>query len=331
MGVHGRVTASGTVPVRLALSVAVFSLAVVVVGGIVRVTGSGLGCPDWPLCHGQVVPPVGGAALIEFSHRLVAGLFAAGVYLLALRCRRRFGEAPWGGLAGQARAALTRITLLSALLVTAQAVLGGLNVLTELAPGVGGAHLILAMVVVGLLASAAVLAQAAAGRWQEGVAGGPGSPGGLGVAWTAVTLSVLVVGLGAYVRALGASLACTDWPLCGGGVLPPSGWPFWLQWGHRVAALGLGVAILAGAVRSRGRGGWLAAALLYAVQVGLGAVAVWWQLPPAVRVLHLGVAALLVAALSAETTRTWLATRQTGLRLHERLLRGQIRPGGMPA
>ena len=46
------------------------AVAQVTLGGIVRVTGSGLGCPDWPLCYGQIIPPFKLDTLIEYSHRL---------------------------------------------------------------------------------------------------------------------------------------------------------------------------------------------------------------------------------------------------------------------
>ncbi len=59
---------------RISLATAILTYALIVVGGVVRVTGSGLGCPDWPLCHGNVVPAARVDAIIEYSHRFVAGI-----------------------------------------------------------------------------------------------------------------------------------------------------------------------------------------------------------------------------------------------------------------
>src|SRR5690242_4840269 len=58
---------------RLALLTAISTYILIVVGAIVRSTGSGLGCPDWPLCYGGILPPTI-EALIESSHRWIAAL-----------------------------------------------------------------------------------------------------------------------------------------------------------------------------------------------------------------------------------------------------------------
>ena len=63
----------------IASSIAVFCL--ITLGGIVRITGSGLGCPDWPLCHGKLIPPFEFHTLIEYTHRLVAS--STGLIVLA--------------------------------------------------------------------------------------------------------------------------------------------------------------------------------------------------------------------------------------------------------
>src|SRR5439155_11988088 len=78
----------------LSVAAAVATYALVVLGGVVRVSGSGLGCPDWPLCHGRLLPPLNLHAIIEYSHRTTASLasalivLTAAVALLAWRKRR---------------------------------------------------------------------------------------------------------------------------------------------------------------------------------------------------------------------------------------------------
>ncbi len=59
---------------KLAIAAALATYLLIVVGGLVRATDSGLGCPDWPLCFGAWVPPLELHAWIEHSHRLVAAL-----------------------------------------------------------------------------------------------------------------------------------------------------------------------------------------------------------------------------------------------------------------
>src|SRR3989475_7178249 len=78
----------------LTVATALVTYALVVLGGVVRVSGSGLGCPDWPLCHGRLLPPLNLHAIIEYSHRTTASLasalivLTAAVALLAWRKRR---------------------------------------------------------------------------------------------------------------------------------------------------------------------------------------------------------------------------------------------------
>jgi len=118
---------------------------IVVTGAAVRLTGSGLGCPDWPTCdRGRVVAPLEYHAMVEFVNRAVTGLVSAAVVLAVLGSvvrvpRRR--DLVWLslGLVGG---------------VAAQVVLGGLTVLFELSPLLVMAHFLVSMV---LLANAAVL------------------------------------------------------------------------------------------------------------------------------------------------------------------------------
>src|SRR3954462_9006364 len=135
---------------RLADLTAVVTFLLIVVGGIVRVSESGLGCgpggsgtKGWPLCGGQVVPFVGNEnRVIEFSHRLLATIVVILIGLLCWRAYKGLRErSPWA----------FRGSLIAGVLVLAQAGLGGLTVEHSLAEELVAAHLGTAMLLLGLL------------------------------------------------------------------------------------------------------------------------------------------------------------------------------------
>ncbi len=136
----------------------------------------------------------------------------------------------------------------------------------------------------------------------------------LSLATAGSTLGLIV--FGAVVRVTDSGLGCgNDWPLCNGAVFPPlDNLAAWIEWLHRLFALFiglLGLVTLAVAWRTyRNRDDrvlamTLAAAVLFMVQSGLGALAVVMDLPPTVVTLHLGVAMLLLAALLAAAVIAW--------------------------
>ncbi|MFQ5551846.1 MAG: COX15/CtaA family protein, partial [Gemmatimonadales bacterium] len=99
---------------RWAASAAVLTFLLIVLGGWVRITGSGLGCGDeWPLCNGRLIPPLDEpATLIEWGHRLVASLVAALVAGTAVVAWLRRGARGVGGPSGPLAAAMVSLGLL---------------------------------------------------------------------------------------------------------------------------------------------------------------------------------------------------------------------------
>jgi len=222
----------------LALAAAASAWALVAVGGIVRVTESGLGCPDWPLCEGRVVPVQQKEPMIETSHRWVAGLVTVLVVLVAVWAWRRY----------RSRADVLVPALAAVLLVPVQALLGAIVVWLELPGWIVGVHFVVGM----LFLAATVLAAGAA--WRSG-AGVPASEGFVRLAWWTTGAGLVLVALGAAVVSADADHACGEnWPDCN-GALAAGGADAWLQVAHRSAAYlvaGLAVALAAQAWRGRG-------------------------------------------------------------------------------
>ena len=130
----------------LAYGSAVSTYVLILIGGYVTFSGSGLACPDWPLCHGQIVPPLYGPVLIEYSHRLftlVVSTFISATTLLAwIRYRRAKG--------------ILAFATASFILLVAQILLGMVTVRTELNPIFSTAHLGLAAGLFGVVLLTAV-------------------------------------------------------------------------------------------------------------------------------------------------------------------------------
>ena len=116
--------------------VALIALSMIVLTGAgVRLTGSGLGCPDWPKCYGGTTPPLESHAVIEYTNRLITGIVGFAVIAAAL-------------LAWFRRPYRWHLALFGALLplgVIGQAILGALVVKYHLAPGLVMSHFILSM------------------------------------------------------------------------------------------------------------------------------------------------------------------------------------------
>jgi len=275
----------------LAWASLVVNILIVLTGGVVRLTGSGLGCPDWPRCTGQSFTPHGAMgihAAIEFGNRMVTFLIAAvaiATFVVALRVGRR---------------SLVKLALVLALGVPAQAVIGGISVLTDLNPWVVALHLLVSLAMVSV---AVVLLQ------RTGEGDGPSHPTvPVGVAWLIRLLFVvgwIVLYVGTVVTGSG--------PHAGDASSPRNGLdPRTVSQLHTDVVfllLGLTIAVLL-VLRSvpappRARDAATALLLVELAQAAVGFVQYFTGLPVAVVTVH-----LLGAALTT-TAMTWLllATR----------------------
>jgi heme A synthase len=283
------------------------TFALVVIGGVVRVSDSGLGCGaagsgthGWPLCGGRLLPFLQEHQVIEFSHRVVATIVVILIAALAFIAFRRLREHRW----------LVRGIVAAAVLVLAQAALGGLTVEHGLHTAFVAAHLGLAMLLLGLLITLRRLAQGS-----ERAAPLDGSRA---LRWSAAIATVLVfatiVAGGAVAGTeeegtagepvIGAHLACgTEFPTCLGKFMPFSyGRLVDIQLTHRLFMYLTAIAVLAmTAIAARlrvvmppgGNRAFLLIPLLLICQILLGAINVWEGKHPGLVVAHLTLATFL--------------------------------------
>jgi len=264
-------------------------IAIIVTGGAVRLTGSGLGCSTWPECEpGQFTPQVHDATsihpFIEFGNRTVSGVLVVVALVVALLVtfdRRR-------------PAAYRRLGLVPVVGVLVQAVIGGITVLVDLHPAIVGSHLLISMALVAFSTWLVV-------RTREG--DGPAVPL---VDRTTRTLVRVLVALTVAVLVLGVVVT---------GAGPHSGddevgYRFdvdpWLMAKLHAASVWAFVAVLVAVLvllRRRGVSGrpWTAALVLLGVTLGqglVGYVQLFTGLPIGLVNLHMLGAALLASAVT---------------------------------
>jgi heme A synthase len=302
---------------RLANLTIAATVLLIVVGGVVRVSDSGLGCgpagsgtEGWPLCGGRVLPLVELNTLIEFSHRLLASVVVVLIGLLVWQALR--------GLRGER--ALVRGSIAAAALVLFQAALGGLTVEKNLHEVLVAAHLGTAML---LLATLIGLSWAARPRPQAQPAAEAIEAGGAlrAVAIGACVLLLATIVAGGYVAGTeeegvargaggGAHLACGEhFPTCNDRLFPyGENRLVDIQLVHRGLMLAAVVAVLAfvGLALRRGIRSPLLALLvaIVAAQVLLGAINVWAGKHPGLVVAHLTLGTAVWATMLASTL--WL-------------------------
>ncbi|MCH8345393.1 MAG: COX15/CtaA family protein [Chloroflexi bacterium] len=294
----------------MALLSVIVTYALIILGGTVRVTDSGLACPDWPRCQGQWIPSLEGHVLIEYSHRLAAasvGLIILGTAIAAWLWHRDNRFVVAGATA-------------AVLLVIVQIVVGGVTVNMELPDTIVALHLAIALIILAVLVATAVGA-----FWYHRLPPSdtsdpnrvlsPGAAPGLAAVTALATFGLIL--LGSYVANSGAALVYPDWPLFDGRLVSAGGRLADLHWAHRMMAVIVGLLLLGLAVQTwrQGRRPALIAAMgcalvLYVAEVLVGASNIWFELATSVRIVHLALASALWVALVF--TVVWTYAERTG-------------------
>lgn len=292
---------------QLALATLLLTFVLIVIGGIVRVSDSGLGCGaagsgfhGWPFCNGDVVPGLDLNTIVEYTHRTVASVVGLMTLALAVLAWRNYRE----------HRTLVRVSIAAFVLVAAQGGLGGVVVEENLEEELVAAHLGLAMLFL------AVIWWIWRSSRPEQIGAEPpeGGPRYRPLAWVASVLVLVTILAGGYMAGTqnygradyklgdGAHHACgKQFPTCNGDFMPfGEARLVDIHLTHRffmylavLAVLALVVMTLRrrpdpGLVRSA----WIALGILL-VQVLVGALNVWLEEYEALIVLHLALGTLL--------------------------------------
>lgn len=263
-------------------------------GGAVRLTGSGLGCPTWPRCTEDsfvATPEMGIHGIVEFGNRLltfVLVIIAILAFLAVLRMRRERPE-------------LLRLTIALGLGIPAQAVIGGITVLTELNPWVVGFHFVVSAVLVAL---AVVFVHRVYRGRTTGELAVPPAVRALALAtavgaWITVLVGIVVTGSGPHAGDGGAARNGLDSEL----LQHVHSWPAYITFGLSVLLLVVAIRLGRAPLR-RAVTGLIAVEV---VQIAVGIAQARLGLPEILVGIHMVLACVLVALV----TLTLLALRRS--------------------
>jgi protoheme IX farnesyltransferase len=292
---------------KLAVASVVMTLLLVTIGVIVRATGSGMGCPDWPLCHGQIIPPLDDPkAWIEWVHRTVAviiGFLVLGLAFVAWRDHRDRPSLLWPSIGAVA-------------LVVFQAWLGKETVRLNNSGESVTAHLAAAMTLLGLLVF--ILARS---FYPARISGrGASQRFTILAAFSAVTVFALLL-FGSHVTATGQWYSFPDWPLMGGSLFPPLDEVSSAQVLHRWIAVVVGlivaaVVLVAWRTQRANRPVFrlaLLAGVLYPIQAVIGGLQILTDLSGWSQTLHVALGATIWGALAALAFVSYYSARVAGV------------------
>jgi cytochrome c oxidase assembly protein subunit 15 len=261
---------------RLALLAAIGMFVVIAQGALVTTTGSGEGCGrSWPLCNGEFVPAYAIESMIEFGHRFVTGIEG---FLIMGAAVGAFVYYRW-------RSEIRVLVPIMVAFLFIQAGLGAAAVMWPQTPEIMAFHFGISLIAfASTLLTAVVLYEMHNGR--ENVRNEPVPRYFKQAVWGLLAYTYVVVYLGAYIRHKEVSMACSDWPLCNGAVVPSLTGDVGIVFLHRLSAALLGllvVGLVAWSFRFRKERPdlfWASAiaGVLVVVQSVGGALIVWSQM-----------------------------------------------------
>ncbi len=306
---------------RYAIAVSCATFLLIIAGGLVTSTGSGLAVPDWPLSYGQVMPPMVGGIFYEHGHRMVATTVGLMTLILAIWITR-VEERRWVKTLGWVALAA----------VTTQGILGGLTVLFLLPTPVSVSHATLAQ---SFFSLTIILALVTSPSWKTGSALPVDTMGKTRQFAMMATIAVFIqLILGALIRHTESALAIPDFPLTYGSILPPFSsaalpdiqalrldfdlppvelFQIWVHFIHRLWAVIVTIAIGVLVVHvmktykseTRLREPVLLLAVLLVFQAFLGALTVWSGRSIEAATAHVATGALLLGTSVLLTLRTY--------------------------
>jgi heme A synthase len=219
--------------IRLLLAASLMTGLLVALGGVVCMTEASKGCPDWPGCYGQIVPPMRTDSILEYAHRVLAVLTAVLIVAAAIAGWRRYRIIRW----------VSWPPMIAVIFLVIVTVLGALTVLVGLSPGaaaldVGSALMVLALMLTALTAAVARQRQP---TMPDRLSFGS-SYARLALATLIATFAVLVSGV---LVAGGAPIVrCLGWPLASYRLVSPDV-PTWLPTARLLIAIATGLLIVA--------------------------------------------------------------------------------------
>ncbi|HUY57439.1 MAG TPA: COX15/CtaA family protein [Candidatus Micrarchaeaceae archaeon] len=285
----------------LAIVTGALTYCLAILGSTVRVTESGMGCPGWPLCYGQLGPIDHFHSVVEQSHRYLVSLVTVFVILTALaawRFARQRPEVVWPALS-------------ALVIIIIQIILGAITVITHNAPITVALHLLTAMILLGVVWITAVATLVP----RAGALGRRLNPRG----WRAVGATFLVMISGSLVVDGGASYACPAWPGCTNSGGQPQQLVI-IQDIHRlmvlIATILIALFVMHAARHWRSVKGARVVADLVAVlllaQIAVGGLVATLGAPEALQDLHLALGSATWATVVILAAIGWLAAADAG-------------------